>query len=90
LTSKETISSKTALLHGAYATNTHIIHSIFSYRFQPYLDIQGELNHRVNYILSEIHIIEKYANKYALEIITKHIIHNLMFIGPCIIVIVEE
>jgi len=33
----------------------YVIHSIFSYRFQLYLDIQGGQNHRVNYILVEIH-----------------------------------
>jgi len=34
------------------------------------------MNHRINYILVEIHIIVKYTNKYGLEITTKHIIFN--------------
>jgi hypothetical protein len=61
-------------LFGAQTNKHNIIHSIFSYRFQLYLDIQGEQNHIVNYILVEIHITVKYTNTYVLEITTKYII----------------
>jgi hypothetical protein len=75
------------VLHGVYDTNTRcIIHSVLAYRFKLYIDIQGEVNHRVNYILVEIHIMVKYTNKYVLENTTKHIIFNFeLLINPFIV-----